>query len=392
MTRKSYQADYFQKNKDEILAKRRLKRQREREAGQSQLFGSIPREESAAQPAKVEQQTVSNLEEANQSSISNVRELYPLKAEVYGDCGYAMAGGWTKGLAEFGASPSRTTRANVSSNYHQIASPNIEREVVDSQEVEQSGPRLVDSWKVDSQEVEQIRPDHVDQSDVDQGTRRPLSHFAISAGILVLLGANTFFLVHEQYSLYLALGYGFEMAVLIAVLTESLLISLSLLSAWTVDFVWKGALLTCCLLTVAVVVNILDSSARHRSDTAAQKSEQAERLKKEVATLEALEGTALAMIKKYDQRVYPTKINALMTQLEAPDSRGYSRRLREANAKLETITAVGSGDVEPLIWQRRIAMLCNLVLAGFLGFLWRRKEPNKVLEWFRSYFAKEVIV
>ena len=83
MTRKSYQADYFQKNKDEILAKRRLKRQREREAGQSQLFGSIPREESAAQPAKVEQQTVSNLEEANQSSISNVRCLYPMLRDIF---------------------------------------------------------------------------------------------------------------------------------------------------------------------------------------------------------------------------------------------------------------------------------------------------------------------
>ena len=121
---------------------------------------------------------------------------------------------------------------------------------------------------------------------------------------------------------YLALGYGYKMAVLIALLTECLLISLSLLSAWTVDLIWKGALLTCCVLTCFVVVNILDSSARHRSDAAAQKSEQVERLKKEIATLEALEGTALALIKKYDPRVYPTKIKALMAQLETPDSRG----------------------------------------------------------------------
>lgn len=190
---------------------------------------------------------------------------------------------------------------------------------------------------------------------------------------------------------YLALGYGYKMAVLIALLTECLLISLSLLSAWTVDLIWKGALLTCCVLTCFVVVNILDSSARHRSDAAAQKSEQVERLKKEIATLEALEGTALALIKKYDPKVYPTKINALMAQLEAPDSRGYSRRLREANAKLETITAVGSGDSGALIWQRRVAMLCNLVLAGFLGYLWRRKQSNRILDWIRSYFAKEAV-
>ena len=400
-TRKNYQADYFQKNKDEILAKRRLKRQREREAGQSQLFGSNAQEESAAVPAKFEQQTINQSAEQkiDNESISNVRELYPLKAEVYGDCGYAMAGGWTEGLAEFGASPSRTTRANISSNYHQIASPNIEREVVDPERVDQPGPKPVDSEPVDPESRPTVDYKPVDLNNsklsVKGEGRRPLSHFIISAGILALLGANTFFLVAEQLSLYESLGYGYRMALLISVLTESLLISLSLLTSWTSSWLWKPLLLTGCVLTCFVVVNILDSSVQNRVSVAAEQTGKAERLKKRIASLEKLEGTALAIIAKYDPDIYPTRVSGLMAKLEAQGPDGYSRRLREANAELDKISAAGSGHAEVLLWQRRVAMLCNLILSGFLGFLWSSKSKtglmSRVGQALVGYFRKPVV-
>ena len=145
------------------------------------------------------------------------------------------------------------------------------------------------------------------------------------------------------------------------------------------------------MLTCFVVVNILESSVNHRGTVAAEQSGRAERLKKSIASLEKLEATALAVIERYDPRTHPTKIKSLMAELEAPGPEGYSRRLREANSELDKISAAGFGHTEALLRQRQVAMLCNLVLSGFLGFLWRRKKESKVSEWFQAYFRKPVM-
>jgi len=396
MSRKSYQQKYFQENKEKILARRKELRLKKRHGNQQELFS-----ESAAQPGKVEQQTVSSCEEANELSISNVEELFPVKAET--ETGYAMAGGMEP--AEVGAGSSRITRENTISTPRQISSifSAVDRRSVDQVKVDSPNPVKVDQPVVDSN-VRSVDHGSVDQRMVDQKVvsadnqaafligegRRPLSHFFISAGILALLGANTFFLVAEQFSLYLAMGYGFNMAVMIAVLTEALLIAFSLLTSWTNNLLWKSALLICCVLTCFVVVDILESSVQHRGNVAAQKSDKAERLKKSIARLEELEGTALAIIKKYDPQVYPTKIKSLMAELESPGPEGYSRRLREANARLDKISAAGSDHTEALLRQRQVAMLCNLLLSGYLGFLWRKKKENKVWNWLVKYLRMPV--
>ena len=388
MSRKVYQQKYFQENKEKILARRKELRLKKRYGNQREIFS-----ESAAQPGKVEQQTVSSCEEANELSISNVEELFP---EEQVESGYAMVGGMEP--AEFGAGSSRITREHTISTPRQISSifSAVDRRSVDQVKVDSPNPAKVDQPVVDPGSVDQAMVDQKVVSADNQAAfligegRRPLSHFFISAGILALLGANTFFLVAEQFSLYLAMGYGFKMAVMIAVLTEALLIAFSLLTSWTNNLLWKTALLTCCVLTCFVVVDVLESSVQHRGNVAARQSDRAERLKKNIARLEELEGTALAIIKKYDPDVYPTKIKTLMAELEASGPEGYSRRLREANARLDKISAAGSDHTEALLRQRQVAMLCNLLLSGYLGFLWRKKKENKVWKWLVKYFRMPV--
>ena len=399
MSRKRYQAKYFQENKDKILAKRREKRLKDLTAGQKELFS-----ESAAQPSKVKQQTVDNLDEANEFSISNVEELFPVKTELTNE--YAMVGNGEIRGSE--TDPRRTTWAQHSSQTVGIARDisylgpvriSVAQAKVDSlnptkvdRPVVDSNARSVDRFFVDHRKVDSPKVDQsVDQSYAgkedtleshkEEG-RRPLSYFFVSAGILVLLAMNTFFLIAEQFSLYQAMGYGLRMAVLISVLTEGLLIGFSVLTSWTNNWLWKSVLLTCCVLTCFVVVNILESSVNHRGTVAAEQSGRAERLKKSIASLEKLEATALAVIERYDPKTHPTKIKSLMAELEAPGPEGYSRRLREASKELTTLAESSAlADItELLLWQRRAMMFVNLILSGYLGFLLKGCVRRKAMQ------------
>ena len=213
-------------------------------------------------------------------------------------------------------------------------------------------------------------------------TRKPFSLWLASLTILTFLGFNTYFLVAEQFSLYQSLGYGFGMAGLIAVLTELSIILLSILANWTQDFVWKLALFAGCFCVLYTVIGVLDSSAKYRSAAKLAESEMSLRLKKEIMALETKEATALAIIANFNTNTHPTKINRLMSELEGKGPKGYSHRLKFARKKLDKITAVSvsNQEVEVLQQQRRVALLCNLLLSGFLGFLWRRKGKKKYFE------------
>ena len=225
-------------------------------------------------------------------------------------------------------------------------------------------------------------------------TRKPFSLWLASLTILSFLGFNTYFLVAEQFSLYQSLGYGFSMASLIAVLTELSMILLSLLANWTKDFVWKLALFAGCACIVYTVVGVLDSSAQHRSAAKLAESEMSMRLKKEITSLEAKEATALAIIGNLNLNTHPTKISRLMSELEGSGPKGYSYWLKSARKRLDKITAVSvsNHEVEVLKQQRRVALLVNLLLSGFLGFLWSQKRKKKYLdglsEMIRNYWSR----
>jgi hypothetical protein len=117
-------------------------------------------------------------------------------------------------------------------------------------------------------------------------------------------------------------------------------------------------------------------------------------LQREIATLEAKERTALAIISNLDPKIYPTKITRLTQQLENNDMGGYSFQLREARASLGQLRNIStsSNEIFILSLQRKIALLCNIVLAGFLGYLWSARESllDKLVARYKSYLNRPV--
>lgn len=220
--------------------------------------------------------------------------------------------------------------------------------------------------------------------------RRSLPAYAAGFFIIVFLGFNTFFLVSEQVSLYTSLGYSGMLATLIAVLTEAALVSFSLMASWAKDYLWKFLLYAACSVTAVIVLGVLDSSVKNRALEKVRNSEQVEMLKKQINSLEALEATALGIISSIDAEIYPTKINRLMGQLNSPVSEhGYTYQLGQLRKQLAEVS-VGTESVQQEIlvmkWQRWGAMLWNILMAAFLGFLLAgQKRESLVKQGFESW-------
>lgn len=211
--------------------------------------------------------------------------------------------------------------------------------------------------------------------------RRPLLTYAIALFIAVFLGFNTLFLVSEQVSLYTSLGYSGMLATLIAVLTESALVSFSLMASWAKDYLWKFLLYAGCSVTAVIVIGVLDSSVKNRAAEKIRNYEQAEMLKKQILSLEAMEATALQSIANLDGRLYPTKIRRLTARLNSSGSEGYTRELRDLRERLSGVSLGNPAvrnEIKILQWQRWVAMLWNILMAGFLGSLLGGKNRNSL--------------
>ena len=208
--------------------------------------------------------------------------------------------------------------------------------------------------------------------------------------LLAFLGLNTYFLVSEQVSLYTSMSYSAGMAMMIAVLSEASLILLSSMASWTSSLEWKAWLTMAMFVVVAVMVGILDSSAKNRSGTAARQTREAKNIEKQMQTLRALEAPILARIESLDPKAYPTKISELSAQLTASPN-GYSYKIEQLSAKLATISTA-EADTSMLAWQRRAALFLNLLVSGFLGYLWSSKDNESLLmilsKSIRSYLQK----
>ena len=197
--------------------------------------------------------------------------------------------------------------------------------------------------------------------------RKPLLTLAISFSIILFVCSNTWFLVSEQYSLNLALGYGVFLAWLIAILTEASLVLLSMLGSYTSNLSWKIGLYSACAFMTWTTIGVISSSVDTRVEQSAAKTKKIKRLENRLASLEAQEGTALAVINGLDSDVYPTKIQRLSSKLEA----GISAEIKKVNADIDQLLSNHtSAKSAPLVQQRRMLLLCNLLLSAFLGFLW----------------------
>ena len=125
---------------------------------------------------------------------------------------------------------------------------------------------------------------------------------------------------------------------------------------------------------VAVMVGVLDSSAKNRSNAAVKQTQEAKNITDEINTLKKLREPILARIEKLDPKVYPTKISRLSAQLTTPPE-GYSYKIDQLTTKLATISTA-EADTSKLVWQRRAALFINLLLSAFLGFLWSKNQES----------------
>jgi len=217
-----------------------------------------------------------------------------------------------------------------------------------------------------------------EQPAVRHKSGKPFLTYLFSLCIITFLGFNTAFLVLEQSSLYTSLGYSGAIALMIAVLTESALILFSTMASWTHGWIWKAGLYGGMLGTGFVIFSLLNVSVENRAAGKVSNSEQAEMLKKDIRTQEALEGTALGIISNLDPRLYPTKISRLKAKLNGPGPEGHTHRLGLLRERLAALSVAGTvqAQIQVLQWQRWASMAWNVLLAGFLGYLWRRKSSG----------------
>ena len=198
------------------------------------------------------------------------------------------------------------------------------------------------------------------------------------AAISIFLACNTTFLVSEQVSLYARLGYPWLVALGIAVLTEVAFVLLSGCASWAPGNFWRVVFLVGSGATGFVIVSLLNASVASRGMDLTNQSEVVQGIKKEILTQETLEKKALEVISGYNPSTHPTKINRLQTRLVTPGPFGHTHRLGELRAELRAASSsgVGTNDLTVLQWQRWAAMGWNVLLAGFLGFLLRRKTTK----------------
>ena len=211
-----------------------------------------------------------------------------------------------------------------------------------------------------------------DSSDKDlsiknSSLRKPLLTLSISFSIILFVCFNTWFLVSEQYSLNLALGYGVILAWVIAVLTEGSLVLLSTLGSYTSNLTWKIGLYAACAFMTWTTIGVISSSVDTRVEQSAATSDKINRLKSRLSSLQAQEATALAVIRGLDTDVYPTRIQRLSAKLED----GISAEIKVVSAEIDQLMSNHTSTKSaPLVQQRKMLLLCNLLLSAFLGFLW----------------------
>ena len=408
---RAYRSNPENRNRINSQKKRRRALSKEREMGNvSSMF------ESAAHPAKSEQQNVENLGESYDS-------------DTLAKCG-SEASGFTQAelLKQFAEMRKETENRDKQRDERQRYLEDTVAKILNfpgSQElIRQSEQRILDAqmklimelraevkeFKKSLEPAAQVLPkvNQLEQQTVAGDIAAPnaenlpkkktilkrfmekLPVLGASLFLLAFLGLNTFFLVSEQVSLYKSMSYSAGMAMMIAVLSEASLILLSSMASWTSSFEWKAWLTMAMFVVVAVMVGILDSSAKNRSGTAARQTQEAKNIEKQMQTLRALEAPILARIESLDPKVYPSKISELSAQLTASPN-GYSFKIEQLSAKLATISTT-EADTSMLAWQRRAALFLNLLFSGFLGYLWSSKDNESLLKIvsrsIRSYLQK----
>ena len=224
--------------------------------------------------------------------------------------------------------------------------------------------------------------------------RKGFGVLCYSALIAIFICTNTYFLIGEQQNLYISLGYSVAQSWFITLLMESTIVLLSWAASFTHNLFWKALLYGCCALSCYVAVGVLESSSENRSHNKIAASEQSLQLQREIATLEEKERTALAIISNLDPKIYPTRITRLTHQLENNGMGGYSFKLRKARASLYELRNVSTSANEIFILslQKKIALLCNIVLAGFLGYLLSSRESllDKLVTRYKSYLNRPI--
>ena len=369
--------EYRKSHGERINQNRKVRRLEKLESEKLRLMKPLDLE-TAAQPAKTEQQSINTDQSADNSSLAQERELPP--ASIAQEQEFAMVSGlsFVAQLPKQSAlwvvpQPDCTSEAVSVKRRDSVAqlpeshkiSPEFEV-IAQLREIS----RKLDQHKQIAQEAETKQTAQLAWPLLKSSPGLLLFSFAV----LIFLAANTFFLVTEQASLYESLGYSAVMALIIAMITEAALILFSAASSWASGF-WKVILQTGCLGTGIVIIGLLNSAVDNRVLDKMASSETAEMLKKDIRTQEALEATALEMIDNLDPKVYPTKIRRLKVQLNSPGFEGHTFRLGQLREKLAalSVSANLTQEVRVLQWQRWASMGWNILLAGFLGYLWRKK-------------------
>jgi len=372
--------EYRFDHKDTINANRKISRARKKEEEKLRLMKPLALEieepETAARPAKAEQQSVAACESNDTTSLAQLEPAVPAKKGTTPSEEFAQVSeeqpaqelGWAQvsGLSFVAQVPKQPA-------LWVVPQPDVTSQDPACEEQE---PKAEDT-------SEQHKAGRCEKVTGEQPAARHkagksfLTYF-FSLCMIIFLGFNTAFLVLEQSSLYTSLGYTGTIALMIAVLTESALILFSTMAAWSPGWIWKAGLYGGMLGTGFVIFSLLNVSVENRAAGKVSNSEQAEMLKKEIVTQEALEATALAIIDNLDPRVYPTRISLLKAKLNGPGPEGHTFRLGQLRERLATLSATGTvqAEIQVLQWQRWASMVWNVLLAGFLGYLWKRKRSG----------------
>ena len=386
--------EYYAKHRDKINANRKKNRLAKEEAEKLRLMNPLNLENKPVrEAAEQEYAQVGGMFVAQnrggdeptvvQSGVSEQSTIVPFPGKR--DCTTQpdSAGDTKIGHSE------PDTQAEMLCVLHKISAQLDSQEIVQSERDENCtiGPlhNCADTVKPNfSGDAKSCNPnfDGKDRAESDTA-RRPLLTYAIAMFITVFLGFNTFFLVSEQVSLYTSLGYSGMLATLIAVLTESALVSFSLMASWAKDYFWKFLLYAGCSVTAVIVIGVLDSSVKNRAAEKIRNSEQAEMLKKQILSLEGMEATALGIITSIDAKVYPTRVNRLMVRLNSPVSDGgYTHQLGQLRKNLAGLSAGGKSVQQEILvmqWQRWASMLWNILMAAFLGSLLAGAKKKSLL-------------
>jgi len=358
--------EYRRVNQERINENKKRRRLENKESEKLRLMRPLI-SETAARPAKSEQQSISARERTDNASVAQSGMVSPAEK---------VAQGWAQvsGMSFVAQVPKQPALWVVPDPVGTIQKAEFEdRKGTNPDpvpEVQEPDSELHKAKNCETLDKDQFAPLVLGKA------ASPLPMGLVSVVIAVFLSANTYFLVMEQASLYTSLGYSAGMALLIAILTEGALVLLSALASWTPGWIWKAGLYTGCLGIGFVIFCLLNVSVENRATEKTARSEQADMLKKEIRTLEALEGTALATIQNLDPKVYPTKINRLTARLNAPGPDGFTYRLGQLREKLAGLSATGTvqAEIKVLKWQRWASMGWNILLSGFLGFIWSQRK------------------